>query len=80
MTAEVALCGKVLPAGFVKEKVLGALRTGIEPIILPRKNEKDLFEIPVEAKQELGFRFVRNVTRALEIALTPSDGEERGDS
>ncbi len=52
----------------------------IETIILPEKNEMDLLEIPEEAKQELEFRFVRDVTEALEIALTPSDGGERGDS
>ena len=77
MTGEITLRGKVLPVGGVKEKVLGALRAGIETIILPEKNEQDLLEIPEEAKQELEFRFVRDVTEVLEIALMPADGGEQ---
>ena len=75
MTGEITLRGKVLPVGGVKDKVLGALRAGIETIILPEKNEKDLLEIPEEAKKELEFRFARDVMEVLEIALTPEDGE-----
>jgi ATP-dependent Lon protease len=78
MTGEITLRGKVLPVGGVKEKVLGALRAGIDTIILPEKNEKDLLEIPEEAKKELTFSFVRDVKEVLDIALTPADGEETG--
>ncbi|HEY4491712.1 MAG TPA: S16 family serine protease, partial [Acidobacteriota bacterium] len=70
MTGEITLRGKVLPIGGVKEKILAAHRAGMSVIILPRKNEKDLSEIPAKVKQDLQVRLVDSMDEVLPIALT----------
>jgi ATP-dependent Lon protease len=69
MTGEITLRGKVLPVGGVKEKVLAAARSGIETVILPDQNRKDLRDIPAEVKRKLTFRFVKTIGEALKWAL-----------
>jgi len=69
MTGEITLRGKVLPIGGVKEKLLAAHRAGNRTIILPRDNEKDLADLPVNIQEELTIRFVDKVDDVLEIAL-----------
>jgi len=69
MTGEITLRGKVLPIGGVKEKLLAAHRAGSRTIILPRDNEKDLADIPMNIQQELTIRFVDSMDDVLEIAL-----------
>ncbi len=69
MTGEVTLTGRVLPVGGIKEKVLAAHRIGIHEVLLPKENEKDLEEIPVEVKQEVCFRFVGTVDDVLSLAF-----------
>ncbi|HZP81135.1 MAG TPA: S16 family serine protease, partial [Chthonomonadaceae bacterium] len=72
MTGEVTLSGKVLPIGGVKEKVLGARRAGIETVLLPERNRKDLMEdLPEEIRKEMRFEFVDDVRQVLELALEP---------
>ncbi|MDR0433478.1 MAG: endopeptidase La [Gracilibacteraceae bacterium] len=75
MTGEITLRGKVLPIGGVKEKVLAARRAGIKTVLLPRKNEKDLEEIPAEIRQEMEFILVERVEEALTAALAPEAPE-----
>ena len=69
MTGEITLRGAVMPVGGIKEKVIAAHRAGVERIILPRRNEKDLREVPDEVKQQLKFDFVDTVQDVLKVAL-----------
>jgi ATP-dependent Lon protease len=69
MTGEITLRGVVLPIGGLKEKSLAALRAGITEVIIPKGNEKDLDDIPVEAKERLHFHPIEAVDQALAIAL-----------
>jgi ATP-dependent Lon protease len=71
MTGEITLRGSVLPIGGLKEKSLAALRAGIRQVIIPKANEKDLEEVPQEAKQRLEFLPVSEIDEVLEIALLP---------
>ena len=78
MTGEVTLRGRVIPVGGVKEKVLGAMRAGITTIILPRRNEKDLDDVPAAVKEKLSFCLVDRIDQVLELALMdePVDAPE----
>ncbi|PYJ51202.1 MAG: endopeptidase La [Verrucomicrobia bacterium] len=69
MTGEVTLRGLVLPIGGLKEKSLAAMRAGITTVIIPKLNEKDLVDVPEEAKQKLKFVPVENVDEVLAAAL-----------
>lgn len=69
LTGEITLSGKVLEIGGVKEKVLAAHRAGVEVLVLPKENEKNLIDIPEEAKKELKFKFVKHIDEVLGIAL-----------
>ncbi len=70
MTGEVSLRGLVLPVGGIKEKVLAALRAGIQTVLLPARNKKELLDIPEDAKQQLQFIWLETVEDALKAALT----------
>lgn len=65
MTGEVTLRGLVLPVGGIKEKVLAAHRAGLVRVILPRRNEKDLHDVPENIKKDLSFVFVSSVEDVL---------------
>lgn len=69
MTGEITLRGLVLPIGGLKEKSLAAMRAGISTVIIPKLNEKDLIDVPEEAKQSLKFVPVENVDEVLAVAL-----------
>jgi ATP-dependent Lon protease len=69
MTGEITLRGMVLPVGGIKEKVLAAKRAGIETIIMPEKNRKDLEEIPKKNIKDLNFQFVNDVDEVIEYAI-----------
>src|SRR4051794_15755650 len=72
MTGEITLRGLVLPIGGLKEKTLAAKRAGIRQVIVPKRNEKDLPEIPKEVRDTVKFHFVENIDQVLQIALGPA--------
>ena len=69
MTGEITLSGRVLPVGGIKEKVLAAFNSGIKTVILPKKNEKDLDEIPKKIKKDLTFILVSNLEEVFKEVL-----------
>ncbi|MBW1877060.1 MAG: endopeptidase La [Deltaproteobacteria bacterium] len=69
MTGEITLRGAVLPVGGVKEKVIAAHRAGITKIVLPKKNEKDLLDVPKEIKEVMEFVFVERMEEVLDVNL-----------
>jgi ATP-dependent Lon protease len=69
MTGEVSLTGRVLPIGGVKQKLLAAHRAGITTVLLPRRNEPDLDDVPESVRQELTVQLVGDVREVLELAL-----------
>jgi ATP-dependent Lon protease len=72
MTGEITLRGKVLPVGGIKHKLLAAYRADITELIVPKRNEKDLDEIPPEVRESLEFHLVESMDEVLSLAL---DGE-----
>jgi ATP-dependent Lon protease len=75
MTGEITLTGKVLPVGGIKEKALAAMRAGIETIIIPWKNQKDLLDIPLQYRKKINFIPVKNIQEVLSIALVDYKGQ-----
>ena len=69
MTGEITLRGEVLPIGGLKEKLLAALRGGLQTVLIPDENKRELVEIPKNIKQNLDIRPVRWIDEVLEIAL-----------
>jgi ATP-dependent Lon protease len=77
MTGEISLRGLVLPIGGVKEKTLAALRAGIKTVMLPKRNEKDLEDVPAEARAKLEFVFLERVEDAIRTAIGELPAGER---
>jgi ATP-dependent Lon protease len=75
MTGEITLRGKVLPIGGIKEKVLAAARFGLKTIILPKRNEADLDDIPETVRKEMKFVLVDTVDEVLKAALDWTEEE-----
>lgn len=76
MTGEITLRGEVLPIGGLKEKLLAAQRGGIDTVLIPVENEKDLSEIPDEIKSGLDIRPVQWIDEVLEVALASTPGPD----
>jgi ATP-dependent Lon protease len=70
MTGEITLRGRVLPIGGIKEKVLGAHRAGLRRVLLPRRNEADLDDIPSDLRKEMQLVMVESIDEVLREALT----------
>ncbi len=75
MTGEITLRGRVLPIGGLKEKMIAALRGGIETVVVPKENEKDLKEIPASVKGRLRIVMVEHMDQVLVTALATHDPE-----
>lgn len=76
MTGEITLSGRVLPIGGVKEKSLAAYRAGINTVILPKDNEKDIVKIPQTIKNKLNFILAEKIDEVLENALVGVDNND----
>jgi ATP-dependent Lon protease len=73
MTGEITLRGQVLPVGGIKDKVLAASRFGVDTVILPKRNENDLDDLPDEVRKKLTFVLVEKLEEALETAIAPQN-------
>ena len=71
MTGEITLRGAVLPVGGIKEKVLAAKRAGLNKVILPDRNRKDLEDVPANVKNEMEFFFIKRVDEVIDLAVNP---------
>ena len=69
MTGEITLRGRVLPIGGLKEKLLAAKNAGIRTVCIPKKNERDVDEIPAEVKKGLKLVFVEQMEQVLDVAF-----------
>ncbi|TMF36930.1 MAG: endopeptidase La, partial [Chloroflexi bacterium] len=74
MTGEVTLQGLVLPIGGVKQKVLAAHRMGLKEVILPKRNEKDIDDVPQSVREAMTFHLASRVDDVLKVALEPTRG------
>ena len=72
MTGEVSLTGRVLPIGGVKQKLLAAHRAGITTVLIPKRNEPDLEDVPAEVREKLTVHPMRDVRDVLRLALEPA--------
>ncbi|MFE8015966.1 endopeptidase La [Streptomyces antibioticus] len=72
MTGEVSLTGRVLPIGGVKQKLLAAHRAGVTTVVIPKRNEPDLDDVPAEVLDTLDVHAVTDVRQVLELALAPA--------
>jgi ATP-dependent Lon protease len=77
MTGEITLRGKVLPVGGIKEKMLAAQRAGINRVILPKLNEKDLVEIPENIRKKMTFYFAEWLDEVLALTLVDGKGQKK---
>ena len=69
MTGEITLTGRVLPIGGLKEKCLAAYRAGIDTVIIPKENEKDLSKMPKSIKSKLNFIVATHIDEVIKNAL-----------
>lgn len=79
MTGEITLRGRILPVGGIKMKVLAAHRAGLTTVILPKRNARDLDDVPEEIRNAMQFILVDRIDEAIDIGLTRSENSVRGD-
>src|SRR5205823_5258040 len=76
MTGEVTLQGRVLPIGGVKQKVLAAHRAGLKEVILPKRNEGDLDDVPEQVREQIAFHAAESIDQVLAWAIEPAATED----
>ncbi len=77
MTGELSLTGRVLPIGGVREKLLAARRSGIEHVILPKENQRDLYDLPIELLKSLNLHFVSHIDEVFDLAIQAKPGSAK---
>jgi ATP-dependent Lon protease len=80
MTGEITLQGRVLPIGGVKQKVLAAHRAGLKEVILPKRNEGDLEDVPEQVRTEMTFHVAETIDEVLALALEPTEGDRAAEA
>ncbi len=80
MTGEITLRGQLMPIGGLKEKLLAAYRAGIDTVLLPEDNRKDITEVPPEIKKAIKFKFFSNTLKAIKYALDKPGAKATGNS
>ncbi len=70
MTGEITLRGRVLPIGGLREKLLAAVRAGVDTVVLPKENEESLYEVPDSVKNQLNIVLAKDIDKVLQTALT----------
>jgi ATP-dependent Lon protease len=78
MTGEITLRGQVLPVGGIKDKVLAAHRFGVDTVIIPKKNENDLDDLPADVRKQLKFVLAEHVQDVLDAALVTKPETRNG--
>ncbi|NDJ53831.1 MAG: endopeptidase La [Chloroflexi bacterium] len=76
MTGEITLRGRVLPVGGIKEKLVAAYRAGLRTFLMPKKNEKDLIDIPKRVRREMTILMAETIDEVLEFAILPEEAED----
>lgn len=77
MTGEITLRGRVTAVGGIREKVIAALRAGVDTVMLPEENRKDALELPEEVKEKLELHFVSDFREAMKVAFSPARRKNR---
>jgi ATP-dependent Lon protease len=80
MTGEITLRGRVLPVGGIKQKVLAAARAGMKTVVLPKRNEVDLDDLPEGVRGKMSFVLVDSVDQVFEAAFPNGSAEGNGDN
>jgi ATP-dependent Lon protease len=75
MTGEITLRGRVLPIGGLLEKILAASRAGLKTMLLPKRNRRDMSEVPARLRKRLNFVFVDSMDQVLPVALASRKGD-----
>jgi ATP-dependent Lon protease len=77
MTGEITLRGRVLPIGGLRDKVLAAHRAGLKTMLIPKKNKKDMVDVPQKVQREMNFVYVERMDQVLPVALSRTRGARR---
>jgi ATP-dependent Lon protease len=77
MTGEITLRGRVLPIGGLRDKVLAAHRAGLKTMLIPKKNKKDMVDVPQKVQREMNFVYVERMDQVLPVALSRVRGARR---
>jgi ATP-dependent Lon protease len=75
MTGEITLRGRVLPVGGIREKVLAAHRAGLKTVIMPKRNNKDMVDVPKRARNDMNIVLVEHIDQVLDVALLPATAQ-----
>ena len=78
MTGEITLRGRVLPIGGLRDKVLAAHRAGLKTMLIPKKNKKDMVDVPKKVQREMQFVYIERMDQVLPVALTHGRSARRG--